>query len=77
MRLIAALDLSERAVWTAQSTVQAAGLSSRIQSVRGDCYHLGFQDASFDAVISFGYASAASYEGAAAARLRESYVRAV
>ncbi len=61
---IAAVDLSERAVSTAQSAVQAAGLSSHIQSVRGDCYHLGFKDASFDAVISFGYASAASYEGA-------------
>jgi ubiquinone/menaquinone biosynthesis C-methylase UbiE len=33
------------------------------QAVRGSAYELPFADGSFDAVVSFGYASAASYDG--------------
>jgi SAM-dependent methyltransferase len=61
---ITAVDISERAVETTGSAVAAAGLAGRIHTVRADCYRLGFADESFDAVISFGYASAASYDGA-------------
>lgn len=61
---IVAVDISEHAVRDTHSAVQAAGLSARVYSVRADCYRLGFADGAFDALISFGYASAASYEGA-------------
>jgi SAM-dependent methyltransferase len=61
---IVAVDISERAVQTTASAIRGAGLSDRVHTVRADCYRLGFADGSFDAVISFGYASAASYEGA-------------
>jgi SAM-dependent methyltransferase len=63
---IAAVDISERAALITNSAARKAGLSERVHAVRGDCYRLGFADGAFDAVISFGYASAASYEGAEA-----------
>lgn len=61
---VIAADLSERATLEADRASKSANLDHRVQAVRADCYHLGFADASFDAVISFGYASAASYDGA-------------
>jgi SAM-dependent methyltransferase len=61
---IAAVDISERAAATTSSAARNAGLSDRVHALRADCYRLGFADGAFDAVVSFGYASAASYEGA-------------
>jgi SAM-dependent methyltransferase len=39
-------------------------LSERLSLARASVYELPFPDAAFDVVVSFGYASAASYEGA-------------
>jgi len=38
--------------------------AKRLSLIRGSVYELPFPDGAFDAVVSFGYASAASYEGA-------------
>ena len=56
-----ALDLS--AVALAQFR-ERVGRRDRLQLVRASVYDLPFPDGAFDAVMSFGYASAASYEGA-------------
>jgi SAM-dependent methyltransferase len=61
---LVAVDVSERAAAATALAVKQADLSQRISVALADCYRLGFGDAAFDAVISFGYASAASYEGA-------------
>lgn len=61
---LVAVDVSERAIATTDRALADAGLRSHVQVARADCYRLGFTDGAFDAVISFGYASAASYEGA-------------
>ncbi|HEX3244811.1 MAG TPA: class I SAM-dependent methyltransferase, partial [Chloroflexota bacterium] len=61
---IVAADISEHAVSATSSATRTAGLMDRICTVRADCYRLGFADCAFDAVMSYGYASAASYEGA-------------
>jgi SAM-dependent methyltransferase len=61
---IVAVDISERAVQTTSAAARSVGLASQIHCVRADCYRLGFATGSLDAVMSFGYASAASYEGA-------------
>ncbi|MCC6176314.1 MAG: class I SAM-dependent methyltransferase [Chloroflexi bacterium] len=57
------LDLSPEAL--AQHRARHGGhLPPRLGLVRGSVYRLPFLDGAFDAVVSFGYASAASYEGA-------------
>lgn len=61
---LVAVDVSERAAAATAAAARTAGLSQRVHVALADCYHLGFADSAFDAVISFGYASAASYEGA-------------
>lgn len=57
-------DFSWQALRDALWHEPADRAAGRIRYVGADCYRLGFADASFDAVISFGYASAASYQGA-------------
>ena len=61
---IMAVDVSERAVHATTERASVARLADRLHAARADCYRLGFADRTFDAVMSFGYASAASYEGA-------------
>lgn len=61
---IVAADLSDRALLATADAAQSAHLTDRVLPVAADCYRLGFADQSFDAVVSFGYASAASYLGA-------------
>src|SRR5436190_23845348 len=60
---ISALDVSAAALrqFQARSGGRYAG---RLALVRGSVYELPFPDGTFDAVVSFGYASAASYAGA-------------
>jgi SAM-dependent methyltransferase len=60
---IVALDLSAAALgqFSARLTGGSAG---RLAMTRASVYELPFSDERFDAVVSFGYASAASYEGA-------------
>ena len=60
---VAALDLSASALGQFRSTYPAE-LPPRLALVRASVYELPFPDGSFDAVVSFGYASAASYDGA-------------
>jgi SAM-dependent methyltransferase len=63
---IVAMDLSAAAL--GQFRARLDGPPSlevdRLALVRASVYELPFPDRSFDAVVSFGYASAASYEGA-------------
>ena len=64
---IVALDLSAAALGQFRARVVAQGddrLSGRLALARASVYELPFPDGTFDAVVSFGYASAASYEGA-------------
>ncbi len=56
-------DISEIAVKSAQNNVLQAGLSDRIKIEEGDVYKLNYPDASFDIALSFGYVSAATYQG--------------
>jgi SAM-dependent methyltransferase len=59
---VVALDLSAEALGQFR---EHAGepLPDRLRLLRGSVYSLPFADGAFDAVVSFGYASAASYEG--------------
>ena len=60
---IVALDLSSGAL--KQFRARLGGrLPERLRLARASVYELPFADATFDAVVSFGYASAASYEDA-------------
>lgn len=63
---IVAMDLSRGALaqFSARLDETPCLGGDRLQLVRASVYELPFPDASFDAVVSFGYASAASYEGA-------------
>ena len=60
---IVALDLSASALGQFRAGYPA-GLPPRLGLVRASVYELPFPDGAFDAVVSFGYASAASYDGA-------------
>ena len=60
---IVALDLSPGALAQFRARL-GADLPDRLGLTRASVYELPFPDAAFDAVVSFGYASAASYEGA-------------
>ena len=60
---IVALDLSAAALGQFRAR-QGARLPDRLSLTRASVYELPFPDGAFDAVVSFGYASAASYEGA-------------
>jgi SAM-dependent methyltransferase len=53
------LDLSARAL----DACRAAVVDSSVGLVRASAYQLPFADGTFDAVVSFGYASAGSYVG--------------
>jgi SAM-dependent methyltransferase len=55
---VVGLDLAEGALAAA---CERLGPGARL--VRGDAFHLGFSDASFEAVVSLGYASVGSYPG--------------
>jgi SAM-dependent methyltransferase len=58
---VVALDLSAEALVQLRSR-RTASARDRLRSVRGSAYELPFRDRAFDAVVSFGYASAASYD---------------
>lgn len=60
---IVALDLSAAALGQFRARL-GARLPERLSLARASVYELPFPDGAFDAVVSFGYASAASYEGA-------------
>ncbi len=60
---ISALDVSAAALRQFQARC-AGRFDGRLALVRGSVYELPFPDAAFDVVVSFGYASAASYDGA-------------
>ena len=60
---ITALDVSAGALRQFQAR-RGNRFAGRLALVRGSVYELPFPDGAFDAVVSFGYASAASYEGA-------------
>lgn len=59
---IVALDLSAAALGRFRARL-GAPLPDRLSLTRASVYELPFPDGAFDAVVSFGYASAASYEG--------------
>ena len=60
---ITATDISSKAIKRAREQIFAVGLEHQISLVQGDIYNTGFKSNSFDVVISYGYASAASYKG--------------
>jgi SAM-dependent methyltransferase len=60
---IVAVDLSGAALGQFQARLGGT-LPDRLSLARASVYELPFPAASFDAVVSFGYASAASYDGA-------------
>jgi len=60
---IVALDVSAAALRQFQARCKDR-FPGRLATVRGSIYELPFPDGAFDAVVSFGYASAASYGGA-------------
>ncbi|MCC7372951.1 MAG: class I SAM-dependent methyltransferase [Chloroflexi bacterium] len=60
---IVAVDLSAAALGQFRAR-QAGRLPDRLRLTRASVYELPFADAAFDVVVSFGYASAASYAGA-------------
>jgi len=60
---IVALDLSSAALKQFRGRL-GGRLPDRLSLTRASVYQLPFPDGAFDAVVSFGYASAASYEGA-------------
>jgi ubiquinone/menaquinone biosynthesis C-methylase UbiE len=60
---IIALDLSTAALGQFRARLGGA-LPDRLSLVRASVYQLPFPDQHFDVVVSFGYASAASYAGA-------------
>jgi SAM-dependent methyltransferase len=64
---IVGLDLSTEALGSFRSRI-AGGVSPererRLALARASVYELPFRDGTFDVVVSFGYASAASYRGA-------------
>ena len=60
---LVALDLSAGALGQFRARL-GARVPERLRLTRASVYELPFPDATFDAVVSFGYASAASYEGA-------------
>ena len=64
---IVGLDLSATALDQLSSRLDPSlrhAIGSRLTLTRASVYELPIPDGSFDAVVSFGYASAASYEGA-------------
>jgi SAM-dependent methyltransferase len=59
-------DVSQRCVERARENVKFSGMEGRIKIEEGSVYLLPYPDAYFDVVMSFGYASAATYKGAQA-----------
>ena len=59
---IVALDLSAGALGQFRARL-GDRLPERLTLARASVYELPFPDGAFDAVVSFGYASAASYDG--------------
>lgn len=60
---IVALDLSSAALEQFRERL-GERCQERLRLARASVYELPFRDATFDVVVSFGYASAASYDGA-------------
>lgn len=60
---ITGFDISKKAVESARENVRKAGLGSRIKIEEGDIYNLRYPDNYFDAAVSYGYVSAATYRG--------------
>jgi SAM-dependent methyltransferase len=64
---IVGVDLSAAALGQFRTRIGerlAPSQASRLTLTRASVYELPFRDGAFDAVVSFGYASAASYDGA-------------
>lgn len=60
---ITGFDFAKKAVVIAKANVKKAGLENRIKIEEGDVYKLRYPDNFFDAVVSFGYVSVASFPG--------------
>lgn len=61
---ITGFDISKAAIDAAKENVKKAGLEDRIKIEEGDIFNLKYPDGYFDAAVSFGYVSAATYPGA-------------
>lgn len=61
---IIGFDISKKSVGAARENVRKAGLEGRIKIEEGDVYGLKYPNNYFDAAVSFGYVSAATYRGA-------------
>lgn len=61
---IIGFDISKTSVEAARANIKKAGLEGRIKIEEGDVYNLNYPDDYFDAAVSFGYVSAATYPGA-------------
>lgn len=59
-------DISGECVSRARDNVKRAGLEGKVKIEEGDVFRLPYPSNYFDAVVSFGYASAATYKGAQA-----------
>ncbi|MFY9457342.1 MAG: class I SAM-dependent methyltransferase [Candidatus Spechtbacterales bacterium] len=57
-------DVSKICVEKARGNVKSSGMGGRIKIEEGSVYALPYPDEYFDVVVSFGYASAATYKGA-------------
>jgi SAM-dependent methyltransferase len=60
---ITGIDISDTAIKSAQNNIAQADLSDRIKIEEADVYNLKYPNESFDVIVSFGYVSAATYEG--------------
>lgn len=58
---ITAIDISEKARFKATDNILKARLKDRIKIEYGDAYNLNYPDNYFDIILSFGYASPATY----------------
>lgn len=61
---ILGIDISDNALKIARDNIKKIGLSGKIAIKEGDVYKLEYPDNYFDVILSFGYVSAATYQGA-------------
>jgi cyclopropane fatty-acyl-phospholipid synthase-like methyltransferase len=61
---IVGCDISSDCVAKTRENVKKAGMQDRIEIQEADIFYLPYPDNYFDIIVSFGYASAATYKGA-------------